>query len=98
MYSNEWKSEEHGWFTYFTYMKTYAEQEHQCHTDWWILLSNPPDPLSEMHYHMIDLASRWVTCAVGQEDCRIPRKENGCPEDSELQRLGGRFYESLKVL
>lgn len=73
----------------------YSEQEHSQNVDWFVELSNPPSPLSNRHYALINLASKWVTCAVGQEDCRVPRKDNGCPEDSELQRLGSRFYELI---
>lgn len=44
----------------------------------------------------VELASRWVTCACGEQDPSIERDEYGAPRDLELQMLGGKFYIHLK--
>jgi hypothetical protein len=45
-------------------------------------------------------AGRWVTCACGEQDPRIPRVPKGffeesAPSDGELRALGTQFYQAV---
>lgn len=37
-------------------------------------------------------AGSWVTCAVGNQCARLPRRDNGAPLDATLSALGMQFY------
>lgn len=43
------------------------------------------------------LASRWVTCACGGQDERIPRTWRGMPKDDQLLRLGLAFTAHVEL-
>lgn len=43
-----------------------------------------------------NLALKWIDCACGQQDKRIPRGDNNEPLDSKLFELGDRFASAVR--
>ena len=55
------------------------------------LIENPTINMLE-YYYLEGAASKWPTCACGQECKRLPLEVNGRPVDKGLSRLGEEFY------
>jgi len=47
------------------------------------------------YQRLLDLASKWPTCACGQLCKKLPRDEDGKPEDTLLSALGHDFVNNI---
>jgi hypothetical protein len=51
---------------------------------------------TDQYIELCHLAQSWPTCACGQLCRLLPRRADGCPQDTTLRDLGCRFYELVK--
>lgn len=77
-------------------MITYAESRGREAFDWNLALERRK--ISEHEWEeMEELASKWTTCACGNQCSIIPRGINGGPEDEHLSLLGQRFLSLILI-
>lgn len=73
----------------------YSETRHLDPVDWNRELEKAPSYPEGLQRSLHKLASNWTTCACGNLCDRIPRDEDGCPEDAQLMFLGQSFTEAI---
>lgn len=77
-------------------MRTYAERSGRDPFNWERMLDR--NHLTEIEWEeMEELASKWTTCACGNQCDIIPRGINGGPEDEHLSLLGQRFLSLILI-
>jgi hypothetical protein len=78
-------------------MKTYAESKGNKPYDWNDFLDRAirGEVKGWESVKSSDLSERWVTCACGNLCDRIPRREDGAPEDFLLRKLGCEFANDI---
>jgi len=74
-------------------MMTYAEKLGVPPFNWFEALNKPDDEIE--WDELIDRASGWITCAVGNQCSIIPRDIWGEPKDQVLSRLGNTFFNKI---
>jgi hypothetical protein len=77
-------------------MITFAQTQNQPPFDWHAFLDSAiagkPVYIENARY----LASKWVTCACGNQCAVIPRGWKGEPLDPELKEMGLHFFKDIE--